>query len=109
MVFKQENSSKKIKEFLDLVENHKIELRHFKSPVLVWAVQDGTVYYSFWDSSLLDQYGLENVDGWDYEEDALFCPDWVMDEEEEDLDDDDDDDDLGLICDIKIPRIKKED
>lgn len=92
MVFKKIDDLKLIKEFLDMVENHKIELRHYKNPVLVWAVQDGTVYYSFWEEELLEKFGLENVDGWDFEEDMLFCPDWVVDEEEEDFDDDDDDD-----------------
>lgn len=109
MEYKQETSTKKIKEFLDLVENHKIELRHYRSPVLVWGVQEGTVYYSFWEASLLDQYGLQNVDGWDYEEDALFCPDWVSDTDDDELDDDEDDEDLSLVCDIKIPKNLKED
>ncbi len=92
MIFKKEEDLKKIKEFLEMVENHKIELRRFKNPVLVWSILDGTVYYSFWEEELLDKFGLDNVDGWDYEEDMLFCPDWVIDEkEEEDFDDDDDD------------------
>ncbi len=110
MTFKQENSAKKIKEFLDLVENHKIELRHYHSPVLVWAVQEGTVYYSFWEQETLDKYGLDNVDGWDFEEDALFCPDWVADADtDEDDFDDDDDDDLGLICDLKVKPSREKD
>ncbi|HRY84303.1 MAG TPA: hypothetical protein P5533_06685 [Candidatus Cloacimonadota bacterium] len=100
MQFKQVTEIKKIKEFLDLVENHKIELRHFKSPVLVWGVNEGTVYYSFWEEDLLTRFGLENVDGWDYEEDQLFCPDWMT--EEPDDDDDLDDDDDGPIC---LPKI----
>lgn len=94
MVFKKLDEIKKIKEFLDMVENHKIELRRYKTPVLVWAVQEGTVHYSFWESDMLDKFGLENVDGWDFEEDMLFCPDWVSDDEddlEEDADDEDDD------------------
>jgi hypothetical protein len=95
MVFKKESDPKKIKEFLTLVENPKVELRRYKSPVLVWAVQDETVYYSFWEDDLLSRYGLENVDGWDFEEDLLFCPDWVEDSDEEDLDDIDlDEDDI---------------
>jgi len=93
MVFKQETNIKKIKEFLDMVENHKIELRRYKHPILVFSVQDGTVYYSFWEEELLDKFGLDNVDGWDYEEDMLFCPDWIADLEDSDLDDFDDDDD----------------
>jgi hypothetical protein len=102
MVFKQEASTKKIKEFLELVENHKLELRHYKEPVLVWAVQDGTVYYSMWENDTLTRYGLENVDGWDFEEDRLFCPDWVDEEDDDDDFDDDDDDDGDLICDLKL-------
>ncbi len=108
MQFKQESTTKKIKEFLDLVENHKIDIRHYKSPVLVWAVQDGTVYYSFWEADTLLRYGLENVDGWDFEEDQLFCPDWVADNDADFDDDlDDDDDDLGMICDLKLDSRKK--
>ncbi len=93
MEFKRQDEIKKIKEFLDMVENHKVELRRYKTPVLVWAVEEGTVYYSFWEHEMLDKFGLENVDGWDYEEDMLFCPDWVEDDDD-DFDDDDDDDDL---------------
>ncbi|MDD4310573.1 MAG: hypothetical protein PHO32_09350 [Candidatus Cloacimonetes bacterium] len=106
MQYHQESEPKKIREFLDLVENHKVDIRHYKSPVLVWAVQDGTVYYSFWEADLLMRFGLDNVDGWDFEEDALFCPDWISeteDDENADLDDDDDDD-LGLICNLKLNR-----
>ncbi|MBW6513939.1 MAG: hypothetical protein K0B87_04185 [Candidatus Syntrophosphaera sp.] len=103
MDFRKESDLKKIKEFLDLSENHKIELRHYKDPVLVWAVADGTAYYAIWESELLDRFGLENVDGWDFEEDLLFCPDWMAEPEEgEDADlDDDDDEDLDLICRLK--------
>ncbi len=100
MTFQKETNAKKIREFLELVENHKVEIRHYKSPVLVWGVQDGTVYYSFWEEELLDRFGLENVDGWDFEEDQLFCPDWMSDDD--DLDDDDDDDDDSPI---RIPKI----
>lgn len=100
MTFQKETNAKKIREFLELVENHKVETRHYKSPVLVWGVQDGTVYYSFWEEELLDRFGLENVDGWDFEEDQLFCPDWMSDDD--DLDDDDDDDDDSPI---RIPKI----
>ncbi|MEN6445522.1 MAG: hypothetical protein ABFC98_05700 [Candidatus Cloacimonas sp.] len=98
MIFKKESDTGKIKEFLSLVENLKVELKHYKKPVLVWAVQAGTVYYSFWEEELLLRYGLENVDGWDYEEDLLFCPDWVEDSEDEDIDDSDlDEDDIAEI------------
>lgn len=93
MVFMKQEDIKKIKEFLDMVENHKVELRRYKTPVLVWAIQEGTVHYSFWESDMLEKFGLENVDGWDFEEDMLFCPDWVSDKDDfDDLDDDDEDD-----------------
>ncbi|MBP7118230.1 MAG: hypothetical protein KBB33_07870 [Candidatus Cloacimonetes bacterium] len=108
MQYREELSSKKIKEFLDLVENHKVDIRHYRTPVLVWGVNDGTVYYSFWEQETLQRYGLDNVDGYDYEEDLLFCPDWMADADEPQDDDIDlDDDDLGLICDLKLhPRNK---
>ena len=98
MTFLQENDIQKLREFLDMVENSKVEITRYKSPVLVWAVKEGTVYYSFWEQDLLDRFGLINVDGWDYEEDSLFCPDWVDDSDndwDDDIDDEDDDfDDL---------------
>ena len=98
MIFKKEDNPEKINEFLNLVENPKVELRHYKKPVLVWAVDEGTVFYSFWEEEMLSRYGLENVDGWDFEEDLLFCPDWIGDAEEEDLDDFDlNDDDIEDI------------
>ncbi|HNX37131.1 MAG TPA: hypothetical protein PL124_01885 [Candidatus Cloacimonadota bacterium] len=100
MTFLQETDTKRIREFLDLVENHKVEIRHYKNPVLVWGVQEGTVYYSFWEADLLEKYGLQNVDGWDFEEDQLFCPDWMTDEDDDDYDLDDDDD--APIC---LPKI----
>ncbi len=104
MEFKVENDRKKIREFLDLVENHKIELRHYKHPVLVWANADGVCYYSFWEEETLGHYGLANVDGWDFEEDLLFCPDWVLDEDEPDDDlDDIDDIELSDFC-KRIPK-----
>jgi hypothetical protein len=108
MQFRQEGEAKKIKEFLSLVDNHKIDIRHFKHPVLVWAIQDGTVYYSFWEDEILTRFGLDNVDGWDYEEDLLFCPDWIGEPEDEDEDDlDDDDDDLGSLCNLNFDHLKK--
>ncbi len=107
MEYRKESNLKKIREFLDLSENHKIELRHYKDPVLVWAVSDGTAYYAIWENELLEKYGLANVDGWDFEEDLLFCPDWMGDAEDDADDDlDDDDDDLDLICDLKIKTNK---
>jgi hypothetical protein len=95
MTFRQESDPQKLREFLELVENHKVEIRRYKHPALVWAIKEGTVYYSFWEQDVLERFGIGNVDGWDYEEDLLFCPDWVGDLEEEwedDLDEDDDDD-----------------
>ena len=100
MTFQQEIDPQKLREFLDMVENHKVEIRRYKHPVLVWAVKEGTVYYSFWEQDILEKFGLDNVDGWDYEEDLLFCPDWVGDTDDmwdDDLDDDDDDEDLGNL------------
>lgn len=111
MDFRKESDPKKIRELLDLSENHKVELRHYKNPVLVWAVSDGTAYYAIWESELLERFGLASVDGWDFEEDLLFCPDWMGDQEEEDDDDDDDEDideeDLNLICNLKLKPDKE--
>ena len=101
MDFSAEKDKKKIKEFLDLVENHKVEIRYYKHPVLVWRNLDGVCHYSFWEEEILDRFGLSNVDGWDYQEDLLFCPDWVDDEdeeEEEDFDDEESDEDLCNFC-----------
>jgi hypothetical protein len=101
MTFRQENDPQKLREFLDMVENSKIEIHRYKSPVLTWALKEGTVYYSFWEQDMLDRFGIINVDGWDYEEDQLFCPDWVGDPEDEwDEDFDDDDDDFDDIEDF---------
>lgn len=93
MIFRSEADPKKIREFVDMVDNQKLELRRVKTPVLVWAVKDGTVYYTIWEQEVLDKFGLGNVDGWDFEEDALFCPDWIENDDDEDWDDDLDDDD----------------
>ena len=88
----------KIREFLDLLGNEKYEIRKYSKPVLVYEVKDRVVYYSLWESDILDRYGLSNVDGWDYKEDTIFCPDWVIgldkDDIYSDLDDDEDDSDL---------------
>ncbi len=92
-MMKAEKDRKKIREFLDLVENEKYDLRKYSRPVLVFCVDENKkVKYSLWESDLLDRFGLSNVDGWDYEEDISFCPDWVDDYDEDDWDDDDDDD-----------------
>ena len=96
MTFRSESDTKKIREFLDMVENTKIEIRRYKYPALVWSTKDGTCYYSFWEKDMLDRFGVENVDGWDYEEDVLFCPDWIEEEAEEPDDDDDSDDDDNI-------------
>ncbi|MBN2829409.1 MAG: hypothetical protein JXR56_03695 [Candidatus Cloacimonetes bacterium] len=91
-MMKMESRREKIVEFLQMIENTVIEMRKYSRPVLVWQVTDGTVQYSIWEDDVLSRFGLENVDGWDYEEDALFCPDWISDEEE--IWDDDEDDDF---------------
>jgi hypothetical protein len=99
MDFRAEKEKTKIREFLDLVENHKIEIRYYKTPVLVWTNLEGVCHYSFWEEETLDRFGLSNVDGWDFQEDLLFCPDWVADEDdEEDFDDDESDEDLCKFC-----------
>jgi len=60
-------------------------LRKYNKPILVYKVDDKTVYYSIWESDMLDRFGLENVDGWDYKEDTIFCPDWVIGLERKDI------------------------
>ena len=92
-MMKAEKDRKRIREFLDLVENEKYDLRKYSRPVLVFCVDENKkVKYSLWESDLLDRFGLSNVDGWDYEEDISFCPDWVDDYDDDDWDEDDDDD-----------------
>jgi len=93
-MMKTEADRKRIREFLNLTENDKIDLRRYSHPILVYKVEDGSVMYSIWEEDLLNRYGLANVDGWDYEEDSLFCPDWVEDDLDDDDDFDDDDDDV---------------
>jgi hypothetical protein len=88
---KTEKDRKRILDFFQLINNEKYNLRKYSRPVLVYKIDDGVVYYSLWEDSLLMQYGLEYVDGWDYKEDLLFCPDWMSDED--DFDDDFDDED----------------
>jgi len=84
-----------IREFLDLVSNERYDLRKYSRPVLVYTVDDGYVKYSLWEDDLLKRFGIQHVDGWDFKEDLVFCPDWITEDEEseEDLDDDLDDDD----------------
>ena len=92
-MMKAEADRKKIREFFNMVENEKYDLRKYSKPVLVYHVDENKmVKYSLWETDLLQRYGLENVDGWDYEDDLAFCPDWVADGVEDDDDDDDDDD-----------------
>lgn len=100
MIFRQESDPKKIKEFVDMVDNLKLEMRRYKYPVLVWAVKEGTVYYTIWEKEVLEKFGLESVDGWDFEEDALFCPDWI-EESEDDWDEEEEEDDLDEDFDLK--------
>ncbi len=90
-MFKKEARKEKIKEFLYLIENEKVDLRRFTHPVLVWTVKNTKVGYTIWEEDLLNRFGLENVDGWDYEEDVSFAPDWILDDDDLDFDDDDDD------------------
>ncbi|MCD4818096.1 MAG: hypothetical protein K8S23_05355 [Candidatus Cloacimonetes bacterium] len=92
MMIKEDNKER-IKEFFDLTDqSHKI--RGYRKPVLVYDIYNDKVRYSLWEEELLNRYGLKNVDGWDYTEDAIFCPDWMQDEEDEDDFDDLDEDDL---------------
>ncbi len=85
-----EKNRDRIREFFDLIECEHYDLRKFSRPVLVYKVDDDQVYYSLWEEDLLQRYGVENVDGWDYAEDLLFCPDWIRGDEDDDDDDDDD-------------------
>jgi hypothetical protein len=75
----------RIREFLDLLGNERYDLRKYHRPVLVYKVADKTVFYSIWEEDLLNRFGIGNVDGWDYKEDTIFCPDWVIGIERDDL------------------------
>jgi serine protease inhibitor ecotin len=91
-MMRAEHDRKKIREFFELIESDKYDLRKYSKPVLVYYVDENKkVKYSLWENDMLNRFGIDNVDGWDYEEDIAFCPDWVEDEEEDDFDDDDDD------------------
>ena len=93
-MWKAEKNRKRIIEFLNLVENDKYELRKYSEPVLVYEVDENQmVKYSLWEAYDLFRYGLQNVDGHDFEDDIYFCPDWVAEENDEDDDIDDFDDD----------------
>jgi hypothetical protein len=91
---KAENDRKRIREFLDMLENEKYDLRKYSKPVLVYGVDDDKmVKYSIWEKDMLDRFGLKNEDGWDHEDDLAFCPDWVaegtpFEETDDDLMDD---------------------
>ena len=91
-----ETDRKRIFEFLDLLGNESYDLRRYSRPVLVYIVQDDIIYYSLWEEEILHRFGLKNVDGWDYKDEALFCPDWVVgidyDSLLDELDEMDDDD-----------------
>jgi len=97
----KESNRPRIIEFLDLLGNETYNLRKYHKPILVYMVSDGRIFYSLWEEELLDKYGLQNVDGWDFEEDTIFCPDWVegldldydFDEDDDDFDDDEEEDD----------------
>jgi hypothetical protein len=92
-MMKTEKDRKRIFEFLSLIENEKYDLRKYTRPVLVYYIDENKmVKYSLWESDLLDRFGLKNVDGWDFEEDLAFCPDWIDDGERYGDDDDDIDD-----------------
>ena len=73
-----ESNRKRIREFLDLLGNERYDLRRYSRPILVYKVIDKVVYYSVWEEEILQRFGLKNVDGWDFKEDSLFCPDWVI-------------------------------
>ena len=89
---KAERDRKRIKEFFELIGNP-YSLRKYSNPVLVYDIHNDDVRYSVWEEDLLDRFGLENVDGWDKKENALFCPDWMLDDEYDDDDDDFDEED----------------
>jgi hypothetical protein len=98
-----EKDRNRIREFFNLLEDEHYDLRKFSHPILVYKIEDERVYYSLWEESLLTRYGLKNVDGWDYEDDVLFCPDWIRGLD----DDDDDDDDDADVDDEELRSIKR--
>jgi len=100
-MMKTEYDRKKIREFLDLLENEKYDHKIFTKPVLVYFVDENKkVKYSIFEHDLLMKFGLENVDGWDHEDDIVFAPDWVQEsnDDDDDFDDDDDDFDDDDLC-----------
>ncbi len=81
----KETDRARIREFLDLLGNERYNLSKYHHPILVYKVEDKTVYYSLWEEDLLNRFGLSNVDGWDFKEDTIFCPDWVIGIERDEL------------------------
>lgn len=87
MMIKEENKDR-IKEFFEL-NDKRYTLRKYNKPVLVYEIKDDKVRYSLWEKELLDKFGLKNVDGWDYTEELIFCPDWMQyPNDEDDFEDD---------------------
>jgi len=88
-----EKDKQRILEFFELSDQN-YNLRKYTKPVLVYIVEDDMVKYSIFEADTLQQYGLENVDGYDHTENVVFCPDWMQEDDEDfddfDLDDDDD-------------------
>ncbi|MCL2064541.1 MAG: hypothetical protein FWG98_09250 [Candidatus Cloacimonetes bacterium] len=92
-MMKVEKDKKRIREFFNLIENDKYDLRKYNMPTLVYFIDENKkVKYSLWEMDLLNRFGLENVDGWDYEEDIAFCPDWIEGDIDDDLEDEVDED-----------------
>jgi len=87
-----EKDKKRILEFFELSDKN-FNLRKYTKPILVYTVEDDLVKYSIFEEEILERYGLENVDGYDYTENVAFCPDWMQGEEDDDFDDIDLDDD----------------
>ncbi|MDD3051721.1 MAG: hypothetical protein PHR06_11315 [Candidatus Cloacimonetes bacterium] len=112
-MMKTQNDRALILEFLELIGNERYNLRKYTKPVLVYNLEDGYVKYSLWEEDLLNRFGLQNVDGWDFKEDVVFCPDWMtggeielnLDEDDEDFDDDFVDD----FSHMKLFRIDEDD
>ena len=97
---KIEKDRKKMREFLNLVDNSHYDFHKFSRPILVFEMKEKTVQYTLWEEDLFEQLGIDNVVGYDYEEDSLYVPDWALDYDEFDDDDFDDDDDDDLIADL---------
>lgn len=85
MMIKEDNKNR-IREFFDLTDQSR-KLRYYHNPVLVYQIFEDKVRYSLWEAELLNRFGLQNVDGWDYTEELIYCPDW-MHPDNDDLDED---------------------